>query len=104
QIGVSKRVIVLEDAERLMATLPANLRAERARVPFALKTIINPSLTIIGDGKATFYEGCLSVSGYCALVERFTEVEVTGTDEKGTPITWRVSGWPARILQHECDH
>jgi peptide deformylase len=39
-----------------------------------------------------------------ALVERALEVEVTGADPKGAPIAWRVSGWPARILQHEVDH
>ena len=35
---------------------------------------------------------------------RFHEVEVTGLDEKGQSQTWRVKGWPARILQHEVDH
>jgi peptide deformylase len=37
-------------------------------------------------------------------VERWREVEVSGLDEKGQPVTWRVRGWPARILQHEVDH
>ncbi|MFO0556096.1 MAG: peptide deformylase [Polyangiaceae bacterium] len=104
QIGVAKRVIVLEDAERLMATLPAALRAERARAPFTLRVIVNPVLEIVGEERATFYEGCLSVPGWCALVERSTEVLVTGTDEKGAAVSWRASGWPARILQHEVDH
>ena len=52
----------------------------------------------------TFFEGCLSVAGFAALVPRYREVEVTGLDETGEPITWRVKGWPARILQHEFDH
>ena len=51
-----------------------------------------------------FFEGCLSVKGYVGLVERSAEVEVTGVDENGAPQTWRVRGWPARILQHEVDH
>src|SRR5690348_4060217 len=46
QLGVAKRVIVLEDAERLMANLPPEQRAERGRVPFALKTIVNPTLEL----------------------------------------------------------
>jgi peptide deformylase len=29
---------------------------------------------------------------------------VRGLDEKGAPVEWRASGWPARILQHEVDH
>lgn len=104
QIGVSKRVIVLEDAERLMAKLSPEEREERGRAPFPLKVIVNPVLTIVDDAPVTFFEGCLSVPGLSALVPRGTEVEVKGTDEKGTPLSWRVRGWPARILQHEVDH
>jgi peptide deformylase len=44
------------------------------------------------------------VPGYSALVERALEVRVVGVDEKGQPVDWQVSGWPARILQHEVDH
>lgn len=108
QIGVSKRVIVLEDAERLMATLSPALRAERGRAPFALRTIINPVLELCGDeadpAQPVFFEGCLSVPGMSALVARRLEVVVRGIDEKGEPVEWRASGWPARILQHEVDH
>lgn len=28
----------------------------------------------------------------------------SGLNEKAEPVTWQVSGWPARILQHELDH
>jgi peptide deformylase len=104
QIGVAKRVIVLEDAERLMATLSAEERAERGRAPFSLVTIVNPVLTILDEAPAVFFEGCLSVGGFSALVQRASEVEVTGTNEKGDAVSWRVRGWPARILQHEVDH
>jgi peptide deformylase len=104
QIGVGLQLIVLEDAEALMAKLTPAERAARGRVPFPLKVIANPELTVHGAGRATFFEGCLSVSGYMALVERDAEVEVRGLDEHGAPFTWRASGWPARILQHEVDH
>ncbi len=104
QLGVSLRVLVMEDRPELQASLtPAEL-AERERVPVPLRVLINPTLTPIGEEKVTFFEGCLSVSGYAALVERFREVEVSGLDERGQPQTWRVRGWPARILQHEVDH
>jgi len=94
----------MEDRPELQASLtPAEL-AERERVPVPLRVLINPTLTPIGEEKVTFFEGCLSVSGYAALVERFREVEVSGLDERGQPQTWRVRGWPARILQHEVDH
>lgn len=104
QLGVSLQVLVLEDPAALQASLTAQELAERQRVPVPLRVFVNPTLTPIGDETATFFEGCLSVEGYAALVTRWREVEVTGLDEKGRPQTWRVAGWPARILQHEVDH
>ena len=104
QIGVPWRVLVLEDREELMTALTAKEREERERLPVPVRVFINPTLTPIGEDKITFFEGCLSVAGFAGLVERFHEVEVSGLDERGQPQTWRVKGWPARILQHEVDH
>jgi peptide deformylase len=104
QIGVAKRVIVLEDAERLMAKLGPAERADRERTPFPLRVLVNPVLTVVDEAPRVFFEGCLSVPGWSALVARAREVEVTGTDEHGAAVSWRVAGWPARILQHEVDH
>lgn len=104
QIGVPWRVLVLEDREELMTALSPREREERERLPVPVRVFINPTLTPIGEDKVTFFEGCLSVAGFSGLVERYHEVEVSGLDEKGQPQTWRVKGWPARILQHEVDH
>ncbi len=106
QIGVGKRVIVLEDAERLMAALNQEQRLLRARVPFALRVLVNPEIETAADKEpgAVFFEGCLSVPGFSALVPRHLSVTVRARDEKGDPVEWTVSGWPARILQHEVDH
>ncbi|MBL8933538.1 MAG: peptide deformylase [Archangium sp.] len=104
QLGVSLRVLVLEDRAELQTSLTPQELEERERKPVPLRVFINPTLTPIGEERATFFEGCLSVAGYAALVERWREVEVSGLDEKGQPQTWRVRGWPARILQHEVDH
>lgn len=104
QIGVNLRVLVLEDRADLMASLSEQEKQERERVPVPVRVFINPTLTPIGDEKVGFFEGCLSVAGWAGYVERAREVEVTGLDEKGQPQTWRVKGWPARILQHEVDH
>ncbi|MDC0745100.1 peptide deformylase [Polyangium mundeleinium] len=104
QIGVSLQVIVLEDDNTRMARLTKEQREERGRAPFPLTVVFNPELRVIGDEKATYFEGCLSVAGYMALVERHFAVEVTGLDEKGEPLRWEARGWPARILQHEVDH
>jgi peptide deformylase len=112
QIGVGQQVIVLEDSEELMARLSSDERVERGRAAFPLTTIVNPTLKVrgpsllsaTGAGRALFFEGCLSVPGYMALVERDLTVEVTGVDEGGAPVRWEATGWPARILQHEVDH
>jgi peptide deformylase len=104
QLGVGLRVFVVEDRAELMATLTPAEREERLRAPVPLKVLINPTVTPVGEEKATFFEGCLSVAGYAALVERFLEVEVKALDEHGAKVSWRVRGWPARILQHEADH
>ena len=104
QIGVPLRVIVLEDRDELIAKVTPLERAERERVPFGPRVIVNPVVSPVGSERATFFEGCLSVRGFVGLVERAAEVEVTGLDEHGAPARWRVRGWPARILQHEVDH
>jgi peptide deformylase len=104
QIGVPWRVIVLEDRADLQAKLTDVEKQERERVPFEPRVFVNPVLRTVGDERATFFEGCLSVRGYVGMVERAREVEVTGVDENGAPQTWHVRGWPARILQHEVDH
>lgn len=104
QLGVSLRVLVLEDPQDFHVSLTAQELAERERVPVPLRVVVNPVLTPVGEERVTFFEGCLSVAGFAGLVERWREVEVSGLDEKGQPQTWRVQGWPARILQHEVDH
>lgn len=104
QLGVSLRVLVLEDTAERMARLTAAEVGERERVVLPVRVFINPTLQVVGDEKRTFFEGCLSVDGFAALVERHAEVEVSGLDERGQPHTMRVRGWPARILQHEVDH
>jgi peptide deformylase len=104
QLGVPLRIFVVEDKEELMSKLTPAERAERERVAVPLRVFINPELRPVGDAQVTFFEGCLSVAGFGGLVTRAREVEITGLDETGAPISWRVHGWPARILQHEWDH
>jgi peptide deformylase len=104
QIGVPLQVLVMEDDAQRMAHLSESARQERERTPFPLTALINPTLELLGDARATFFEGCLSVSGWTALVPRALEVIARGLDASGAPVTLRVRGWPARILQHEVDH
>jgi peptide deformylase len=104
QIGVPLRVFVAEDSEDRLAHLPADVLAVRGRTPLPLMALINPTVVAVSEEHATFFEGCLSVRGYGALVRRAASVDVAGADVNGSPISLRLHGWPARIVQHEFDH
>ena len=104
QIGIAKQVFVMEDRAELQAALQPHELLERQRQPLPLTVIVNPQLELLGDKTATFFEGCLSVSGYGALVKRHLRVRLTGLDAQGRPLDLVLSGWPARIAQHEFDH
>lgn len=104
QIGIGLAVIVLEDTELRMAKLTKEQRKERERTPIPLMVVFNPTLRVTSTEKTTFFEGCLSVQGYMALVDRHLSVEVTGFDLDGKPLQRELRGWGARILQHEVDH
>jgi len=104
QIGVPLRVFVAEDDAPRMAQQSAEARALRQRVSLPLTVVVNPRVVPTTGDEATFYEGCLSVRGYGALVPRAAAVAVTGVDIHGSPVGFEVRGWPARIMQHEMDH
>lgn len=71
-------------------------------VPFTI--LINPKLTPIGEAVEEDWEGCLSVPGMRGLVPRFVNLQYRGFDENGKKIDRTVSGFHARVVQHECDH
>jgi peptide deformylase len=104
QVGVSKRIIVMEDRPEMTAGLPKEVLIEREREPQPLRVLINPVMTMVGSQTRDFFEGCLSIAGYTALVTRNRDVAVSYLDEKGNPQEWRARGWPARVMQHEYDH
>ncbi|PKA53779.1 Peptide deformylase 1A, chloroplastic [Apostasia shenzhenica] len=104
QIGISYRIIVLEDTKEYISYAPKNEIEAQDRHPFDLLVIINPKLKKLGSRTALFFEGCLSVNGFRGMVERHLQVEVTGYGRHGQPIKVDATGWQARILQHECDH
>ncbi|KAL2555004.1 Peptide deformylase 1A [Forsythia ovata] len=104
QIGIPLRIIVLEDTKEYISYAPKEETKAQERRPFDLLVVINPILKKKGNKTALFFEGCLSVDGYRALVERHLDVEVTGLDRNGQSIKVDASGWQARIFQHECDH
>lgn len=104
QVGVSLQLAVLEDREELLETLDDDYVAERQRSVVPLTVLINPTIEPVGASTISFLEGCLSVSGYAAITERYEGVHVRALDRQGESIELRWKGWPARILQHEIDH
>ncbi|EPX60278.1 Peptide deformylase [Cystobacter fuscus DSM 2262] len=104
QVGVDVRLVVIEDRAEYMAGLPAAELAAREREPVDFHVLINPRLTVEDATPAEFQEGCLSVSGFLALVRRARGVRVEAFDEQGQPFSRSARGWYARILQHEVDH
>lgn len=100
QIGIPLRMAVIEDVAELSDE--SRKTRERELVPFHV--IINPVLELIAGETIEFYEGCLSLDGFMALVPRARKVRVKALNEKAQPVTIEASGWYARILQHEIDH
>ncbi|MEQ1947527.1 MAG: peptide deformylase [Bryobacteraceae bacterium] len=104
QIGLPLQLAVIEDrADYLKAIDPAIL-AERERQPVEFLVLINPRIVQYSDDTAEFFEGCLSVAGFSALVKRSRRVTVEYLDISGNECSIEASGWFARILQHEIDH
>jgi peptide deformylase len=104
QLGLALQLAVIEDREDYHKEIPEALLRERERRPVPFHAVINPALEEIGEEKAEFFEGCLSLSGFTALVPRARAVRVTCLDERGEPKVIEALGWYARILQHEIDH
>ena len=104
QIGESIQLAVIEDrAEYLSDLSPEQLaRLQRSAIPFHV--IINPKLLFLDRSSAQFFEGCLSLEGYQAVVDRALNVRVECLNERGEELTINAKGWYARILQHEIDH
>jgi peptide deformylase len=104
QIGVPLQLVVIEDPPGAIEKLSPEQAAERKRYPVPFHVLINPVLTIQEGATAEFFEGCLSLAGYAAIVPRATKVHVEALDEQAEPVIIDATGWYARILQHEIDH
>jgi peptide deformylase len=104
QIGYSLQLMVIEDQEEFIQKLPAEQVIERERRPVPFQVLINPKLTLQGSESAEFFEGCLSLAGFTAVVPRAKQVRVECLNERAETVTIEATGWYARILQHEIDH
>jgi peptide deformylase len=104
QVGLPLQLAVIEDREDLMKIFSAEDLVERERRPIPFHVIINPVIVYLSDERRNFYEGCLSLPGFSAVVPRARTIRVEYLDERAEPQFVQASGWYARILQHEIDH
>jgi peptide deformylase len=123
QVGLSLQLAVIEDREEFLKDLPPAELADKDRRPVPFHVVVNPKIinsqisnpqiaspqissqiALAGSDEVSFYEGCLSLAGFSAIVPRARAVRVEYLDEQGEPRSVEASGWYARILQHEIDH
>ncbi len=104
QVGEPLRLAVIEDRAEYVAGVPGDRLAERERSPVPFQVVVNPRLTPVGEETRLFFEGCLSLTGFVALVPRALAVRVEGLNARAEPVEIVARGWYARILQHEIDH
>lgn len=95
QIGRSERLVVI-DADPLAENFPEC--AGRKLV------LINPEVEVLEGDKVTRSEGCLSLPGLSENVTRVEHIRLTWDDIDGEEHTEEMSGFLARVVQHECDH
>jgi len=85
QVGISLRIVVMDDGKG------------------GARALINPVITD-RSGTVREEEGCLSLPGIFADVERSKWVRVSAQDEAGRPISFEAQGLRAKVIQHEIDH
>jgi peptide deformylase len=95
QIGVLQQVVIF-GVER-------NARYPDAE-PVPYTELLNPVLKPLSDERDDDWEGCLSVPGLRGVVPRYRHLRYEGFDPRGRPIRREVTGFHARVVQHECDH
>lgn len=95
QIGRNIRLVVI-DASPMGDSFP---ECEGRKM-----TLINPEIEILDGDPVSRAEGCLSLPGLSENVNRTEHIRLTWLDEEFKPHTEEISGFLARIVQHECDH
>jgi len=104
QVGVALQLAVIEDREEYHKRLSPAQLSERQRQAISFHVIINPRIVSADNTGLEFFEGCLSVTGYSAIVSRARAVTVEYLNEHAESKRVDAVGWYARILQHEIDH
>ena len=95
QIGRNDRIVVI-DASPVAENFP--------ECDGWKKALINPEIEILDGDMVSRSEGCLSLPGLSEDVKRVEHIRLRWLDEDFQPHEEEISGFLARIVQHECDH
>ena len=90
QVGILKRLIVIDISKN-----------KEKKEPLFL---INPKLTFKSKNTSVYEEGCLSLPGHFAEIERPAECHLTFIDYSGKEKNLKAQGLLATCIQHEIDH
>lgn len=104
QVGLPLQLAVIEDRQEYHRQISPERLAKLDRRPVPFQVLINPKIIFADHETVEFFEGCLSLEGFSAVVARSRSVRVEHLDEQAVPKVIEASGWYARILQHEIDH
>lgn len=96
QIGINKRIIVVGAKKE-------NIKYDDAE-EIPLTAMINPTWKKVSNETDIQFEGCMSIPCIRGKVERYKNIELEYYDERGKKITKQITGFFARLIQHECDH
>lgn len=102
--GVGLAAPQVHESLRLFIYKVPGERAEAGGAEIALRVVINPVITPVGDQVVMGWEGCLSIPGLRAAVPRYESVRLRGVDASGAKLDEEISGFHARVVQHEADH
>ena len=95
QVGLSIRLFVVDGTE---------LVEDYPECKDFKKVFINPELIETSDDTCTYSEGCLSLPGISENVVRPAKIKIRYYDEQWKEHVDELSGFVARIVQHEYDH
>lgn len=96
QVNIPLQLAVIEIGEA------SSRYRDMPSLPFSL--FVNPSITVLGDETAGFWEGCLSVPGMRGFVERPQQIRIDYLDGQGQAQRIEPTGFLATVFQHELDH
>jgi peptide deformylase len=65
---------------------------------------VNPEIAPVGTALVEDWEGCLSIPDIRGRVVRPRDIVVKALDRRGKPFEMPLTGFPARVVQHEADH